>query len=257
MFVRFGAMSNRLGAFIVSGAGGGIGLAIASHLAALGHLVYGLGRDRAKLQGVASTFPANAFSFSTVDLARADETHATINEISLWLKSCGRPLLGVVNNAGIFDRLSFQQTSDAIWERQFNGNLLSAVRLTRELYPHLKAAHSSAVVNISSTLGERPIAGTAAYSALKAAMINWTKTLALEWAPDQIRVNCLCPGLVDTPIHDFHRLPANDPARVSAHQAQPLGRMGRPEEIAAACEFLLRSEWTTGTILTVDGGISL
>jgi NAD(P)-dependent dehydrogenase (short-subunit alcohol dehydrogenase family) len=156
---------------------------------------------------------------------------------------------GLVNNAGIIERISFAESGDDVWERQFNANLYSAVGLTRGLYSELKLNKGSSVLKVSSTLGLRPIANTVAYSASKAAMVNWTQGLAIEWAADQIRVNCLCPGLVDTPIHAAR--PPDD--------VQPLGRLGQPDDVAKAAWFLLSpdSSWTTGAVLRVDGGISL
>lgn len=250
---------SKMEAYIVTGSGSGIGLAITRLLVSRGHAVYGLGRDPAKLERLSSELPKRQFGFSAVDLTNAAATHATVATIRQWLNSNDLSLMGLVNNAGVFDRIAFNLTSDAIWERQFHNNLLSAVRLTRELYPDLKKNRRSSVLNISSTLGRRPISHTTAYSALKAAMINWTQCLALEWAGDDIRVNCICPGIVDTPIHDFHSKGAEDPGRAQAHQAQPLKRMGQPIDIAAAAAFLLSqdSQWTTGSVLAVDGGIGL
>jgi NAD(P)-dependent dehydrogenase (short-subunit alcohol dehydrogenase family) len=250
---------SRTGAFVISGSGSGIGLALAHRLIADGHFVFGLGRDRAKLKAASKSLPGGHFVFCAADLAAAAGTHAAVLEIRDWLEEKRLPLLGLVNNAGVVDRIAFHLTSDAIWERQFHNNLMSAVRLTRELYPSLQKGKPSSVLNISSNLGLHPISHISAYSAIKAAMINWTQALALEWAADGIRVNCICPGIVDTPIHSFHGHADSDHARAQAHQVQPLGRMGQPEEIAEAAEFLLgpKSAWTTGSVLVVDGGASL
>ncbi|MBX9768071.1 MAG: SDR family oxidoreductase, partial [Bdellovibrionales bacterium] len=109
------------------------------------------------------------------------------------------------------------------------------------------------------TLGIRPIANTAAYSATKAAMVNWTKTLAIEEAPHGVRVNCICPGLVDTPIHAFHgqKTLEEQQMRKSMDPLQPLGRMGTSQDIAQMIAALMQSTWVTGSIVTVDGGIIL
>lgn len=246
-------------AYLVSGSGSGIGLAISQLLVQQGHWVFGLGRDATKLKSAAETMTPGQFSYAAFDLATPKAAGEVAVSVNHWLEQENLQLNGVINNAGIFDRAAFHLTTDAIWERQFQNNLMSAVRLTREFYPILKNQSGSSVLNISSTLGHRPILNTSAYSALKAAMINWTKALALEWAPDHIRVNCICPGIVDTPIHDFHYKTQDDPARIQAHAAQPLGRMGQPSDIATAAAFLLSSDssWTTGSVLTIDGGIGL
>lgn len=250
-------MSKRIGAFVVTGAGSGIGKAISAKLLNEGHHVYGLGRDPKKLLATSKLVSDGRFTFSSVDLSRAEESARTTQEIRKWLKQMNHPLLGVVNNAGVFDRLSFLKTSDSIWEKQFSNNMMSAIRITREFYQELKEAKPSSVLNISSTLGLRPVKETLAYSAIKAAMVNWSQGLALEWAADGIRVNCICPGLVDTPIHSFHN--QGDEAKAPAHAMQPLGRMGTPEDIAESAWFLLsdQSQWTTGAVLSVDGGIHL
>lgn len=241
---------SRTGAFIVTGAGSGIGQAISIQLTQLGHLVFGLGRDLTKLKATTQACAEKSFIPISIDLSDSSQIAPLADKVRQTLKATGKPLLGIVNNAGIYDYLPFTQSSDEVWERQFQVNLLGAVRVCREFYPDLKASAPSSVLNISSTLGLRPIANTTAYSAVKAGMVNWTQSLALEWAPDQIRVNCICPGIIDTPMHAHRQL---------AGEAQPLGRVGKPEDIAKAAIFLLSedSSWTTGAILNVDGGINL
>ncbi len=248
-----------MGAFVVTGAGSGIGLAIARALIERDQFVFGLGRDSGKLERAKNLLGGDKFHYSPADLGQSQDSLNAIKNIKTWLKIGDKELLGLINNAGVFDRVAFAETSDQIWERQFQNNLMSAVRLTRALYPELKTAAPSSVLNISSSLGVRPIADTSAYSALKAAMVNWSKTLALEWAKDKIRVNCLCPGLVDTPIHGFHGGDDSSPERTMAHSVHPLGRMGKVADIADAAAFLLseKSGWTTGSVMVVDGGISL
>lgn len=250
--------NNSMNAYIVTGAGSGIGQSIALKIASLGHQVFGLGRDSKKLENTGRLIGSKNFVSASVNLANANESSRAVQEARKWLASNELKLAGLVNNAGVVDRLPFDQTSDAIWERQFENNLLSAVRLTRDLYSELKASKGS-VLNISSNLGLRPIPNMSAYSAMKAAMISWTHSLAAEWAKDQIRVNCLCPGLVDTPIHSFFGLAEETEARQMAHKLSPLGRMGTSHEIAEAAWFLLSdaSSWTTGSIVSVDGGMGL
>lgn len=249
-FATLPAMS-KTGVFVITGAGSGIGQAIAVKIVQQGHDVIGLGRDKAKLENTSrlcGTERFRALAFNLTDSARTQEA---IKDIQAFLKQKQLPLLGLVNNAGIYDYKKFVESSDSLWEQQFETNLLSAVRLTRELYPDLKAAAPrSSVLNISSTLGLRPISNTSAYSAIKAAMINWSQCLALEWAAEKIRVNCINPGIVETPLHASRQL---------SPEAQPLGRVGKPEDIAHAAWFLLSDEssWTTGTLMTVDGGINL
>lgn len=250
---------SKVQAFIVTGAGSGIGQAIAKKIAEQGHQVFGLGRDSKKLEATGKLLGHKNFVFASVNLANSNESSRMNSEIRKWLLLNNLNLQGLVNNAGVVDRGTFDQTSDVIWERQFQNNLLSAVRLTRDFFPELKSSAPASVLNISSNLGLRPIPNTSAYSAIKAAMINWTESLAMEWAPFHIRVNCLCPGLVDTPIHPFYGQSDETDARQMAHQLSPIGRMGTSDDVAEAAWFLLseKSSWTTGSIVSVDGGMRL
>ena len=125
----------------------------------------------------------------------------------------------------------------------------------------MKTGNNNSIVNVSSTLGLKPTADTSAYSASKAAMNNWTQSLALALGSKKIRANCVCPGLVDTPIHSFHSLsiPEKEKTLQKLSPMQPLGRVGKSEEIAQSIYFLASEEsaWTTGAILSVDGGINI
>lgn len=241
---------------LITGAGRGIGAAVAEALHHRGTFVYLLGRNEKNLREIAQKLPS-----SQVLLCNLDHPAEIQETVTSLLASNNPPLEILVNNAGIFRRHSTLEGSDEIWNSMFQTNLLGPVRLTRALLPHFQKQRRGSIVNISSTLGLRPTADTSAYSALKAALINWTQALAQENGPHGLRVNCVCPGIVDTPIHDFHGL---DPQRKSQvleqlGPLQPLGRVGSPEEIAKAVVFLASddSAWTTGATLSVDGGIAL
>jgi NAD(P)-dependent dehydrogenase (short-subunit alcohol dehydrogenase family) len=241
-------------AALVSGAGSGIGRAIAERFLSEGWGVIAVGRNPAPLKELALENPSNVLDI-VCDLTKT----ADIDNLYSRLKeniSFGGKIKALVNNAGIFSRSSFLETEDKTWESMFQTNLLGSVRLTRSLYPLIKQ-NAGSITNISSTLGLRPLSMTCAYSAMKAAMISWTETLAVEAAVDSVRVNCVCPGIVDTPIHAFHTQP--DTEKTNLHKLQPLGRMGRPQDIAHAVWSLTGpgSEWITGSILKVDGGIEL
>ncbi len=111
-----------------------------------------------------------------------------------------------------------------------------------------------AILNISSTVGLRAMKGAAAYCASKGGVVNLTRAMALDLA-GKIRVNCICPAVVDTPMVD-ERVEAGTVSRRTLDSVQPIGRMGKPEEIAAMALHLCgpEAEWTTGSIITVDGG---
>jgi NAD(P)-dependent dehydrogenase (short-subunit alcohol dehydrogenase family) len=235
-------------AVIVTGAGSGIGKATALRFSEKGYFVYLLGRNKEKLEEVALLCQNGARRYG-VDLTSEVQVLKTVQDI-LGQKDTEIKIL--INNAAIFERHDFESEGLIPWRRQFETNLFGSIAITQSLLGYFKEQKYGSIVNIASTLGLRPIAQTSAYSASKAAMVNWTQSLALEVASYGIRVNCVCPGIVDTSIH------GNRDMKSIGH-LQPLGRVGLPEEIAKAIEFLggEQSSWTTGSILTVDGGIQL
>jgi NAD(P)-dependent dehydrogenase (short-subunit alcohol dehydrogenase family) len=241
---------------LITGAGTGIGRATAERFLKEGWSIVAVGRRTEPLEALHSAYPGRVLAHAC-DLTKA----ADVERLSERLKhDCPEGLSALINNAGAYERVSFLQTDDAHWERMFEANLFAPVRLTRALLPLLEKT-AGAVINVSSTLGLRPVVATSAYAAAKAALVNWTQSLALEMAGQKVRVNCVCPGIVDTPIHPFHTQGPEAKLKTldSLAPLQPLGRIGRPEEVAHAIWSLSApgSEWMTGSILTVDGGIAL
>ncbi len=242
-------------AALITGASSGIGAATAKYYADQGYFVYLLGRNEERLQAVALECK-NGASLLKADL----NNDAQVEKYTKHLFERPDTKLEVlVNNAGIFETHDPLQDSMDIWHRQFDTNLFGSVKLTMKLLPLLVKSQGAWIVNISSGLGLRPSPRHAAYSAAKAAMIAWTKSLAQDLGKHQIRVNCLAPGLVDTPIHGYQ----NESERIKLMEQmkdyQPLGRVGTADEIARAIYFLgsPQSSWTTGAVLVVDGGINL
>lgn len=233
-------------AAVISGAGSGIGRATALQFAKQNYHVFLLGRDARKLRithlecGDATSIPCDLTKQEEIDLA-LKQILATNKTVEI-----------LVNNAGTFTYNTFEQTTEEHWNSQYMIHVLGTVRLTKAFWPTFVKNKKGSVINVSSTLGVRPTAGTSAYSAMKAAQISLTQTMALEGAAHGIRVNCVAPGIVDTPIH-----PPGAVTQMNA--AQPLGRVGRPDEIAQSIYFLATegSNWTTGSVLHVDGGINL
>lgn len=241
-------------AVLVTGAGSGIGQAIATRLSTDGYFVYLVGRSIDKLKQTQGLCP-NPTTLLSLDLSQND----VMSQITQAIESQQNktPLWALINNAAIFHRLSFHETELDIWELQFQNTLMSAIRTTKACIPFLQKSQGH-IVNISSTLGSRPIQNVSAYSAMKAGLNNWTKSLALELASQNIKVNAIEPGLVDTPIHDFHTNTSPE-LKKQLDASQPLGRVGQPNDIAQAVAFLIGGEnsWMTGAIFPVDGGISL
>lgn len=256
---------------LISGASSGLGAEMARKFCLEGYDVILLGRDLEKLKKVQATLiqysgQSACLAFDLNDLInnqtsskniKYDEIrHNILNQIQLF-----SPLSVLINNAGVYQRASFENTNEDIWYQQFNTNFLSAVKLTQLIWPEFIKQNKGSVLNISSSLGLKPVPMTSAYSAVKAAMVNWTQSLACEAGPLGIRVNCICPGIVDTPIHGLQNLETSDKQKTLNlfSSMQLLKEIGQPEDIAEAAYFLGSdlSKWTTGSILTVDGGISL
>jgi len=252
--LRIIAYSFSMKTVLISGASSGIGLELVQHFHQAGWFVFMVARRKERLESLKDKFPHS--DFQVCDLTNSED----IQKLSPRLESLNYPLTALINNAGIYQPKSLDQDQDQVWDQHYQSNLMSAVRLTRQLWPDLKK-NKGAVLNISSTLAIRPIANTAAYSALKAAMNNWTLSLALEGAPHGLRANAICPGLVDTPIHSFFE--STDPKDQEFYQniqkLQPLGRTGKPQDIAPMALELCapHSAWITGSIIPIDGGILL
>lgn len=242
---------------VITGAGSGIGEACARLFSSRGWTVALIGRQKSKLDKIAAEL--DQALVLPCDVGQADQVKKAAQAV---LSHPGVRVEALINNAGVFDRHLFMESSDAFWLEQFQINLMGSVRWAQALWPRFVEQKRGAIVNVSSTLGLRPTAETGTYSAVKAAMINWSQSLALEGGPLGIRVNCVCPGLVDTPIHSFHLQAGaeKENSLKSLAGLQPLQRVGKPEEIARSIHFLAdpeQSSWTTGAVLSVDGGINL
>jgi NAD(P)-dependent dehydrogenase (short-subunit alcohol dehydrogenase family) len=240
---------------LITGASSGIGAAIAREFSSKGWKVHLFARNTARLNEVRSTLK-NPSEIYTVDLSDAQAVVNAVKE----LHERNANISVLINNAGIYRPAAFDKEAADNWDWHFATNLFAPVRLTRLLWPQL-VKNKGCVTNVSSTLGLRPIANTGAYSASKAALDNWTQTLALEGGPLGVRANAISPGLVDTPIHGFHKS-EKEPLkklRETLQTLQPLGRMGEPEDIARAVYFVSSAEasWMTGAIVPVDGGVTL
>ncbi len=237
---------------IISGASSGIGAEIVRYFARNSWNLYIISRNKSKMSLLTNEFP-NIKSY-VCDLT----SQADLETLKLELKDID--VHALINNAGIYQPRSIDDDNDEVWSHHFESNLMSAVRLTRIAWPSLKK-NQGAILNISSTLAIRPIANTSAYSALKAAMSNWTLSLAIEGASHGVRANGICPGIIDTPIHSYFdsQLKEDIDLHKNLQAAQPLGRTGKVSDIAPMAYQLCSDEsrWITGTLLNIDGGILL
>ena len=157
----------------------------------------------------------------------------------------------LVNNAGIAPEHPIESTTEEIWDRVLAVNLKGQFLLCQAVVPHMRARGYGRIINIASEQGLIGAAGMSAYCASKAGVFGLTKSLARELAPDRILVNCVAPGPVDTAL-------LNPLDRTPELMAKiPLGRIGRPDEVAFAVLFLAspQASWTTGQILSPNGGV--
>jgi len=238
---------------LVTGGSRGIGFSTGKILSENGATVVITGKDTERLEKAAKKIPN-----SIAIVADIRNTNDVKNVVSKTIEKFGR-LDILVNNAGIFPKIKkLHEIDEDEWNEILDVNLTGQFRFTKEAIPHLQKT-SGSIVNISSDAGLKAYQGfnADAYSASKAALIILTKCWALEYSKNKIRVNCICPGVVDTDMtKPFLKTQTDKEFMDNEH---PLGRIGQPEEIAKAIMYFVSDDasWTTGAVLTVDGGESI
>ena len=236
---------------LVTGASRGIGRATAARLARLGYAVgvnYYERKDKA--DGLVAELTAAGCEALAVQADVADR--AAVDAMVRRVTDAFGPVTLLVNNAGVAGQALFQDITDELWERYFAVNLNGMRHTIQAVLPSMIHEKSGCIVNISSIWGQHGASCEVTYSCTKHAIIGLTKSLAMELAPSGIRVNCVAPGVIDT---DMVRVLGEDTLRSLAEQT-PLGRLGTPEDIAAAVAFLASDDasFITGQVLTADGG---
>lgn len=165
------------------------------------------------------------------------------------------------NNAGIVQNGNLVECTEEEWQRTIDVNLKSMYLLCRAAVPHMQRQGGGTIINMSSIAGSSGVANRGAYSVSKAGVIGLTKSLAIDFIKDGIRVNCICPATVDTPSLRQRIADSPDPeeARRAFVARQPMGRIGTPQEIAAMALFLASedSRYMTGQAIVMDGGMKL
>jgi meso-butanediol dehydrogenase/(S,S)-butanediol dehydrogenase/diacetyl reductase len=238
---------------LVTGGASGIGAATARRLRSEGARVAIGDLDEAKGGALAEELGAGSGGalFQAVDVA---ELASVERLVEATVARLGRLDL-LVNNAGIG---SFGETPDLDpeqWRRVIAVDLHSVFYGCRAAIPHLRRAGGGAIVNTASISGLAGDMGFAAYNAAKGAVVNYTRTLAVDHAKDGIRSNAVCPGPIDTPLAAM--LVQNETIMAEYRRAIPLGRVGRAQEVAAAIAFLASDDasYVNGVCLEVDGGL--
>ncbi|MCV0399330.1 MAG: SDR family oxidoreductase [Nitrosarchaeum sp.] len=238
---------------LVTGGSRGIGFSTAKIFSENGAQVVITSRDSSRLKDSTSSL-ANTVGIAA-DIRNEEDVKRVVDET---IKKFGR-LDILVNNAGVFPKIKqLHEIDESEWQEVLDVNLTGQFRFTKAAIPHLQKT-SGSIINISSDAGLKAYQGfnADAYSASKAALIILTKCWALEYAKDRVRVNCICPGVVDTDMTKPF-LKTDDDRRFMDNE-HPIGRIGRPEEIAKAALYFASddSSWTTGAVLAVDGGESI
>lgn len=237
---------------LVTGASSGLGRAIALTCAGMGAEIIGVGRDEARLADTQRAMGAT--SSKAHQMVRADLTQAS--ERDAVIAALGGAVHGVVHSAGI-SRLSPVRMLTEQHLREVQAiNVDAPMMLTQGLLKRNLIAADGSIVFIASIAAHIGVAGVAAYSGTKAALIAMTRCLAMEVVKRRIRANCLSPALVETPLLDATATMVG--SMEEERKAYPLG-FGKPDDVANAAVFLLSgaSRWITGTTIVMDGGLTI
>lgn len=243
---------------VITGGGTGIGQAIALAFAREGARVAVAGRRMAKLQEtVHLVWQAGCEALALeCDVTRAADTERVVKTAE---EAFGKVNV-LVNNAGALSVSTVESISEADWDRVMATNVKGPYLMSRSMLPAMRRAGGGSIVNVGSVLGLVAIRDRAAYCASKGGVTMLTKAMALDHAHDRIRVNCLCPSIVESDMTQnlFAETEAGRKAREDRLATIPLGRFGKPNDIAGLAVFLASDEssWMTGTVIPVDGGVT-
>jgi len=247
---------------VVTGAGRGIGEAIAKHLARRGASVILADRDHDVSDDAAQRMRAKGFDARSVRTDIADQS--SIEALATHIKKHWGRLDIVVNNASILDATPLEKLTRERFQEVQDINQNGALWVTFALRGLLRMSAHARIVNISSILGVRGAVDCVPYATAKGGVVNMTRSLAVDFAPENILVNCVCPGFVDTrmailPGDRGHEHETREFKEIYIKYGRiPLRRVAQPNDIAAAVMFFCGDDcrYVTGQILLVDGGVS-
>ena len=225
---------------VITGGSRGIGAAAVRHFAALGHHVSFLyEKEHEAAKAVAADTGAAAICCDVSDGSAVRAAFAEIGDVDI-----------LICNAGVMHFGLMSMMSEAEWDRLFDVNVKGIYHCVNAAMPAFLKKHAGCVITVSSMWGQVGASCEAAYSATKGAVIALTRALAKELGPSGIRVNCVAPGVILTDMC------AHVDPQILAEMAEetPVGRNGRPEDVAKAMEYLANAEFVTGQVLPVNGG---
>mgnify|MGYP001194887396 CR=1 FL=1 len=233
--------------FLVTGAARGLGALFCQEIARAGGSVLALGRKKEALTAMVADLPGNNHDAIIADVRDSQALKDQLN---------GRQFNALVNNAGVAMTAAIHSSNEDEVRRLIDTNFLGSLWTIQAAVPALKAAGDGVIVNVASVLGHRPLPHTGIYAASKAAVIQMTRSAALELARDNIRVNALAPGYIMTDLNRAF-LQSEDGARLA--KKVPMRRFAAAEELSAALIFLLdpQNSYMTGETLTIDGGMGV
>lgn len=232
---------------LVTGASSGIGRGIAIACSRMGATLYINGRNEERLKETLSALEGSGHSVAVGDLSVASDVELIVEQLP--------SLDGIVHCAGIGERTLCKNIGQADIDKMMGVNFEAPVMLQTLLLQKKKIKKASSIVFIASIAPFLPTVGSALYSASKGAMIAYANCLSIELAPRQIRVNCICPGMIWTDL--IYRGGLTEEELREDEQKYPLKRYGTPDDVANAVIFLLSdaSSWMTGSCLKIAGGI--